>query len=85
MCDIIRGYKRPPFFMSENPEEFTVDIPAEVVAKDESEQEHWTDQISEKERREFERKRITQINKTLKHLRRREKNFMTIINKMDTK
>ncbi len=71
--------------MSENPEEFTVDIPAEVVAKDESEQEHWTDQISEKERREFERKRITQINKTLKHLRRREKNFMTIINKMDTK
>jgi len=70
---------------SKSTEEITVDIPAEVVSENVDQEEHWIDKITDKQRREFERKRVTQINKILKNIKRREKNFMTIISKMDNK
>jgi len=67
--------------MSEENKEIAVDIDAEVIEESEEE----IPQMSDKQLRSFQRDKITKINRALKTIRRREKNFMTIINKMDTK
>ena len=70
--------------MSENPEEITVDIAAEVV-EDSPEEIQEEIKLSEKQLRKFQRDRVTKINKTLKNIKRREKNPIHIIRKMDNK
>ena len=70
--------------MSENPEEITVDIAAEVV-EDSPEEIQEEIKLSEKQLRKFQRDRITKINKALKNIKRREKNPIHIIRKMDNK
>jgi len=69
--------------MSEDPKEITVDIPAEVV--DDNIVQEETPQMTDKQLRKFQRDRVTQINRVLKNIRRREKNPLTAVRKMDNK
>lgn len=68
--------------MSEELNEIVVDIPAEVVSESEEVKQPT---LSEKEMRKFQRDRVTQINKILKNIRRREKNPIMMVKKMDNK
>lgn len=70
--------------MSENPEEITVDIAAEVV-EDSPEEIQQEIKMTEKQLRKFQRDRVTQINKVLKNIKRRERNPIHIIKQMDNK
>ena len=69
------------FFMSEDPKEIILDIPAEVVEDVQEE----VPQMTDKQLRKFQRDRVTQINRVLKNIRRREKNPLTVVRKMDNK
>lgn len=68
--------------MSEELNEVVVDIPAETVSdQDIPEQPTLTD----KQMRQIQRDRVTQINKFLKNMKRKEKNPIMMIRKMDNK
>lgn len=69
--------------MSENQKEITVDISAEVV--EDTTEEIQQPMLSDKQLRKFQRDRVTQINKVLKNIRRREKNPIHIVKQMDNK
>jgi len=73
-----------PVFMSENPEEIIVDIPAEVIEQVEKDTQQQI-QMSEKEMRKIKRERVTQMNKILKNIKRRKKNIVNVIKQMDDK
>lgn len=67
--------------MSEENKEIVVDIDAEVIEESEEE----IPQMSDKQLRSFQKDKITKINKALKTIRRREKNLIMTVKKMDNK
>jgi spermidine synthase len=67
--------------MSEENKEIVVDIDAEVIEESEEE----IPQMSDKQLRSFQRDKITKINRALKTIRRREKNLIMAVKKLDNK
>jgi len=67
--------------MSEENKEIVVDIDAEVIEESEEE----ITQMSDKQLRSFQRDKITKINRALKTIRRREKNLIMAVKKLDNK
>jgi spermidine synthase len=67
--------------MSEENKEIVVDIDAEVIEESDEE----IPQMSDKQLRSFQRDKITKINRALKTIRRREKNLIMAVKKLDNK